>query len=272
MSELGDALVAVLQHPQAEVRRRALLSATELWMRDLALRATVLNALTDPVWCVREAAAIAIGRVPDPDGDVLAHLLALTLGDPSPLVRVAAATAVAPRVVPERDYGGAVHHRFERQRARAATALGHITGEHTQEAARLLAVCIVDSHPKVRLAGLVALARLDPRALLPLVPLIVRKCAESDPRIARTARSAWSRAIESPEAEPLHPLRPYPGTNNLLGVRMTLEGLAQDHPLVRAAAGLLPVSGAETDAPRLARYLAAVCSRVLGLETDPADD
>jgi hypothetical protein len=126
----------------------------------------------------------------------------------------------------------------------------------------LLAKCVEDSHPKVRLAALRALSRLDPDVLLPVIPLIVRKCAEADAKIEAAAREAWERALTAPATEPLRPLRPYPGTNNVLGVQMTLDGLAPHHPLRQVSEALpLPPEG-RTDATRLARHLAAVCARI----------
>jgi hypothetical protein len=224
-------------------------------------------ALADPVWCVREAAAQAVGRLASPEPVLVERLIALTLTDPSPLVRLAAATAAGPGIDPQRHYGTAITHRFERQRARAATALGRVAARRAGEAAELLARSTRDSNSKVRLASLLALAHLDPTALLALVPLIVRRCAESDHRIARAARTAWNRALEAPECEPLVPLRPYPGTDNVLGVCMTLGALPADHPLAGALGELQTLPEEATDAARLARCLATVCARLLRLGT-----
>lgn len=182
MSESLEWVLAALIDSRAEVRRRAVLRAIESCADES--RAGVLAALTDPVWCVREVAAAGAGRFPDADGTVLATLVALTLRDPSPHVRRAAATAAGPRVRPERDYGEAARHRFERQRVRAADALGYVSAERATEAVELLARCVADAHPKVRLAGLRALARLDPDAVRPLLPLLRRKCGEANANIA----------------------------------------------------------------------------------------
>ena len=225
--------------------------------------AAVLAALRDPVWCVREAAATAAGALPDPDGAVLAALVACSLHDPSPHVRLAAAAAAGPRIDPAPDYGDAIGHRFERQRIRAALALGHVTPERAAEAVALLAPAVADSHARVRLAALRALARLDPDAVLPVVGLVVRKCAEAEPDIADAAIAAWTRVLTAPAAAALLTLRPYPGTARLADARRAVGELTADHPL-RRAWDALPFAAEATTAPRLARHLAAVCERALG--------
>ncbi|MDY3558515.1 hypothetical protein R5W23_005633 [Gemmata sp. JC673] len=245
-----------LSDPHAAVRRRAVLA-------DSVPPGAVAAALRDPVWCVREAAALAAGRFAGSDWAVLAALVAMTLHDPSPHVRLAAAGTAGPHVRPERDYGGAVAHRFERQRARAARALGYVAPEFAEGAVRLLARTTADSHPKVRLASLRALARIEPAAVLPLVPVVVRRCAETDPRVAAAAREVWLRVSAAPGAEPLCPLSAYPGTDDLAGVRGTLERLPADHPLRCAWDALPPVRDEGLTAHRFAKHLAAVCAHVL---------
>jgi HEAT repeat protein len=263
MTANDESLPAALADPQSDVRRRALLRVAESRADGPAVRAAVRTALADPVWCVREAAAVAVGGFADPDGVILSELVRLTLTDSSPLVRRAAAAAAGPRIEPERDYGTAARHRFERQRIRAATALGHVPEERKAEAARLLAGCLTDHHPKVRFAALEALERLEPTALLPLVATVVRKCAESDVRIAAAARRVWLRVLTAPRAEPVRPLAPFPGTDDAPGAQAALDALPPDHPLQRAADALgRPPAGA--NAARLARHLATVCARVLG--------
>jgi hypothetical protein len=59
---------------------------------DPAFRAALLGA----VWCAREAAAFAAGHVSDPDGTFLGALVGLTLRDPCPFVRSAAAGVAGP--------------------------------------------------------------------------------------------------------------------------------------------------------------------------------
>jgi HEAT repeat protein len=257
----GRELAAALVDPRGDVRRRA------LWLvpggvADPELGVALLGALADPVWCVREAAALAAGRLSDPDGAFLGALVGLALHDPSPFVRVAAAEAVGPRVVPRRDYGAAATHRFERQRVRAAAALGRVRRESEGESVELLVSCVGDSHPKVRLEALRSLARLNPDALLPATAVVVRKCAEADAKIAAAARSAWERLLAAPAAHPLRPLRTFPGTDDVPGVRLMLGRLEPDRPL-RRAAELRPLPDGRRDAARLARHLAALCGAVL---------
>jgi hypothetical protein len=263
VSEQGNDILAALRDPRAEVRRRALLAAPA----DVngALRAALLSALADPVWGVREVAATAVGRLPDATGDLHRALVRLTLEDPSPLVRFAAAVAVGSRVRPERDYGEAARHRFERQRIRGAAALGHVTGEHTGEAVQVLAGLLADSHPKVRCTALEALARLEPAALVPVAPSIVRRCGESEPKVTGAALAAWERLLAAPGAAVLLPLQPYPGTVDARGLRFALGALAPGHPL-RAALTELPLPPEEeTDTAKLARYLAQLCAHALNL-------
>lgn len=186
-AELRRALLAAFADPRAETRRRAILVGAEVFPADAALRDALLAALADAVWGVREAAAVALA----PDDAVHARLVALTLSDASPLVRRAAAAGIGGRIDPRGDYAGAIGHRFERQRIRACDALGFAA--RTADAVELLAPVVADSHPKVRGAALRALARLDPATVLPLLPLIERKCNEAEPRVAAAARELRER-------------------------------------------------------------------------------
>lgn len=243
-----------LSDPRADVRRRAVLAATD--------PAAVLAALRDPVWCVREAAVIAAGPLPDPDGAVLAALVACSLQDSSPHARAAAAASAGPRVQPAREYGAAIGHRFERQRARAALALGFVAPERAPEAVALLAAAANDSHAKVRLAALRTLARLDPRAVVSAAGIVVRKCAEAEPDIADAARAAWEQLLTAPAAAALRPLAPFPGSTRAADVRRAVGALPEGHPL-RRAWELVPLAGEGLTAHRFARHLAAVCGRAL---------
>ncbi len=193
IDELRAALRVALADPRAEVRRRALLVCADVLPGDEELRAPLLTALADPIWSVREAAVIASGKLTDADGTVHARRVELTLRDPAPLVRRAAATTAGARIDPARDYSVAISHRFERQRVRAADALGFTSPERASEAVALLATTASDPHPKVRAAALRALAQLDPTAVRPLLPLAVRKCAEAEPRVAAAARALRER-------------------------------------------------------------------------------
>lgn len=187
--ELRAALIAAFSDARAEARRRTLLISSEVLPADPVLRDPLLATLADAVWGVREAACLALARFPD--GAVHARLVALTLSDPSPLVRRAAAIGAGARIEPSRDYAGAIGHRFERQRIRACDALGFAT--RSADAVAVLAPVVTDSHPKARAAALRALARLDPAAVRPLLPQIVRRCAEAEPRVAAAARELRQR-------------------------------------------------------------------------------
>jgi HEAT repeat protein len=190
--ELHAALRVALAAPQAETRRRAVLIAAAA-LPGTAFRDELLAALADSAWGVREAAAVALAHIPD--AAVCRRLVTLTLHDPGPLVRRAAAAALGPRIDPARDYAGAAAHRFERQRIRAADALGF--APHA-DAVALLTGMVTDPHPKVRAAALRALTRHDPAAVRPLLPLVVRKCAEAEPRVAAAARALRERLEDAP--------------------------------------------------------------------------
>lgn len=190
--ELRAALRTAFADPRAETRRRAVALSAEVRPADAELRDALTAALADAVWSVREAATGAYARFRD--GESHARLVALTLSDPSPLVRRAAAAAVGLQIQPTRDYGTAVGHRFERQRIRAADALGFVgSAAGTAPAVALLTDMVTDPHPKVRAAALRALARLDIVAVRPLLPLIERKCTEAEPRVAGAARELRAR-------------------------------------------------------------------------------
>ncbi|VTR98814.1 pbs lyase : HEAT repeat protein OS=Nodularia spumigena CCY9414 GN=N9414_06844 PE=4 SV=1: HEAT_2 [Gemmata massiliana] len=263
-----DSLLTELNDPDADVRRRAVFRVSAALSDNPTVRAAVLGALNDSVWCVREAAASVVAQLPDADGSIYAPLFALTLRDPSPHVRRAAAAAIGPRIRPEHDYGRAVRHVFERQRIRAAAALGHIASECTGEAVPLLALCLADAHPKVRLTGLRALTQWEPGAVLPLLPTIVRKCAEADTNIASAARDVCLRVLNDPAAELLRPLLPYPGTNDVAGARTAIAALPTAHALRRTWESLPPPTEEHQTAHRFARHLATVCERVL---TEPGN-
>ncbi|MBP3959877.1 HEAT repeat domain-containing protein [Gemmata sp. G18] len=256
-----ESLLAELSDPSAEIRRSAILRVPETFA-STAVHAAVLSALSDPVWCVREVAAGVAGRFADVDRSVHTTLVALTLRDASPHVRLAAATAIGPRIRPERDYGPAIRHHFERQRIRAAATLGHVAPEFAAEALPLLALSLADAHPKVRLTGLRALLRWEPATALPLLPIIVRKCAEADTDVAGAARDVWLRVLSDPAAELLRSLLPYPGTNDVPGAWAAIASLPAAHALRRAWESLLPAEENQT-AHRFAKRLAAVCERVL---------
>ncbi|QJX00414.1 hypothetical protein FTUN_8044 [Frigoriglobus tundricola] len=263
MSESLESLVAALNDPRAEVRRGAVLRVSEAFPNDPTARVAIVAALNDPVWCVRESASISLRHFSDTDGTHFRLLVGLSLSDPSPHVRRAAAATAGPSVRPERDYGNAVRHRFERQRVRAATALGHVSAARATEAVGLLALCASDSHPKVRLAGLRSLSRLEPAAVLSVLPIVLRKCVEANSDIALAARDVWECALSAPAAEPLRVLQPYPGTANWDTVQRAIDVLPADHLLRRAWSELLVPSAGVRTARELAKQIARVCERLL---------
>ena len=267
MSESLETLLAAVHDPRAEVRRRAVLLVSEAFSSSAAARDAVLASLADPVWCVREAAAAGVRHFADADGSVHTLLVALTLRDSSPHVRLAAAITAGPRIQPARDYENAVRHHFERQRIRAALALGHSCPERAAEAVSLLSLCVADSHPKVRLSALHSLARIEPVAVLPVLSVVVCKCAEADDAIATAALAVWTRILTVPVTEPLRPLEPYPGTANLVGVQMTIAQLPAGH-ILRGVWDSLPLPAEQNlNAHRFARHLARVCEAVLAEAT-----
>lgn len=251
-----EELRAALADPRTDVRRRVALACADAPAE--AAREPLLAALADPAWSVREAAATALGRFSDPDGSVHTVLVGLVLHDPAPLVRRAAALAAGPRIDPQQDFAAAIGHRFERQRARAAFALGFASVERAAGAVELLATAAADPHPKVRTAALRSLARFDPSATLRLLPLVARRCAEAEPDVATAARELWKHLVAHPAAEALRPLGAFaeaePGATGA-----AVAELPADHPL-RLAWG---TPDEPRDPRRLAQHVARVCARLL---------
>ncbi len=245
----------------AEERRRSLTEVAAT-AATRVIRERSLHALGDLVWCVREIAVINLARFLPHDEVAWKKLLELTRHDPSPYVRLAAGRALGAHTEPERDYGDAIRHRFERQRVRAATALGCVIGSRTREAVALLAVSLADSHPKVRLAALRALWQIEANMLKPVIPAVVRKCAEANTTIATTALAVWRHALSHPAHAVLLPLRPFAGTANVSGVRQTLAELPVSHPLKLAS----QLQSSE-DTQTFARALAQLCARALAVES-----
>lgn len=186
--ELRVALREAFRNPRAETRRRAVLISADVLPGDAGLHDALLAALADAVWGVREAATVALARFPEATH---MRLVEVTLHDSSSLVRRAAAAGIGGQIDPARDYADAIGHRFERQRIRATDALGFAA--RVADAVALLTPALTDPHPKVRAAVLRALARFDPTAVRPLLPLVVRKCAEAEPRVAAAARALRTR-------------------------------------------------------------------------------
>ena len=142
------------------------------------------QSLTDPCWTVREAAAERLQGSPR-DTTAFETLFALTLADPVPHVRDASARAIADTATTA-DYREGIHHQFERQRIRAADALGRITEPQSIPA---LVALVADAHVKVRRAALLALARKPASQLVSLQELIARKLRENEPAVRRAAEA-----------------------------------------------------------------------------------
>lgn len=262
--DLHQAVLSALASPVAETRRRVLGLLPALPDAPARRRTVLQSALSDPSWTVREAAAQAVGRLPDPDGAVFRTLLDLSLNDPRPAVRRAAAESAGPRIEPERDYGAAIRHRFERQRTRAALAVAHASTERAAESLALLRLVIADSHSRVRLAALNGLARLPRPVVRTVLPMVARKCAEGDRAVSKAARELWDSVFHASDAdEPLGPLAPFAGGADLAGLRSAIERLPEGHPLHRAW-GLLPARLKENlTRRRFGQVLGLLCELVL---------
>ena len=147
--------------------------------------------LADPAWTVREAAAERLTGVAR-DSTAFAKLVAMTLADPVPLARAACARALADSARTA-DYADAARHNFERQRVRAADALGWL-GDATSK--KLLAQLATDPHAKVRRAALLALARKPPSQLGGTQELAARKSRERDPAVRLAAERLMRRILD----------------------------------------------------------------------------
>ena len=171
--------------PLTSVRRRAVELSAEVPDAS-SFQHAWLQLLDDPEWMVREATVNALAPLAD-QPDIKSRLLAITLTDSKPHVREAAAKAIGPHVDPEADYGVSLRHRFERQRERAAVALGFAV-TRWEDAVRLLLTAVHDGHRKVRAAVVTALGRL-PKTDAVRAALSV-KATENEPRVRDAARRA----------------------------------------------------------------------------------
>jgi hypothetical protein len=271
--DLRPAVLAALADPDADTRRRALRLIPDLPGDTTAYRDSVLAALADPAWTVREAAAPTAGRLPDPDGAIFRMLLGMSLADPH--VRETAAAAIGPRIEPERDYGAAIRHRFERQRVRAALALGHVAPERAAGAVGLLAAAVAESHAKVRWAALRGLTRLPAASVLRLLPLVVRKCFEADVAVATEARVLCKRLGDILPAA-LRPLELGSWAGNDGSLCAVLSVYPPTAPLRRAwdavaggDAGAILRRATPAERRAFAVRLARFCERALAEEPDP---
>jgi len=177
--------------PLTSVRRRAVELSAEVPDAS-SFHSAWLQLLNDPEWMVREAVVNALATVAD-QADIKLRLLTITLTDPKPHVREAAAKAIGPHVDPEADYGTSLRHQFERQRERAAVALGFAV-TRWEEAVRLLLTAVHDGHRKVREAVVTALGRLPKTDAVRAA--LTAKAAENEPRVRDAAR----RALAEPNA------------------------------------------------------------------------
>jgi HEAT repeat protein len=268
LDDLQPAIIAALAHPVTGTRRRVLHLIPDLSSNNSVYRDAVVAALSDPAWSVREVAAMVAGQFSDPDGELLRTLIAMSLADPKPHVRRAAAKAAGPQIEPERDYGNAIRHQFERQRMRAALAVAHAPQERTAEVLQLLRVALADSHAKVRRAALQGLLLMPRVVVRSLLPVVARKCAEAESGVAMAARRVWDEVLHPRYGgEPLGPLQPFAGGADATGLQAMIGQLPADH-LLRHAWESLPTQTDETPDPhRFARLLARLCECVLSTGT-----
>lgn len=261
--EVTPAAIHALADPAADVRRKALWQIRDLPGDRSAYRDAVVAALADPAWVVREAAVLAAGQFADPEGAIYRILVALSLTDPKPQLRRVAAEVAGPHIEPERDYGVAIRHRFERQRMRAALALGHSPPERADEAVPLLRGAIGDSHAKVRLAALQGVSLLPRAAQRSLLPVVARKCFEADDAVRFAAIAVWGEVLHPRFAnDPLTPLQPFAEAGNATALQAAIESLPAGHPLQIAWESL----SATFEKRRFAHLLAKLCEDVLNAE------
>ncbi|MBA4191133.1 MAG: hypothetical protein C0467_24380 [Planctomycetaceae bacterium] len=263
-NELRAALLDAIHDPTTDIRRRALGLIPDLPGGPADYAEAISAGLKDNAWTVRETAAQAARHLPDADGTMFRTLLAHSLTDSSPHVRRAAAVSAGPLIEPERDYGAAIRHKFERQRMRAALAVAHAREERTAEALLLLRIAMADSHAKVRRAALGGLLLLPRAAVRSLLPCVVRRCAEADSAVASTASEVWAFVLKVPDGdEPLSPLRPFAGNNVAPDLQGVIESLPEVH-LLRRCWNAMPTKPDATLTPqRFARLLAQLCESVL---------
>lgn len=264
LDDLRLAVLAALNHPATDIRRRALLLIADWPGDNSAYRDAVVAALSDPAWSVREIAVAVAGQFPDPDDELHKTLIAMSLADPKPHVRRAVAEAVGPRIEPERDYGSAIRHRFERQRIRAAFAVAHAPPEKAAEALQLLRVALADNHMKVRRAALQGLLLMPRMTVRLLLPIVIRKCAEANPSVAAAAWKVWNEVLHvRHEDEPLRPLQPFAASTDVAGLRAAIEPLSANHPLLKAWKSIPTPADKIYNSHRFARLLAMLCEHVL---------
>jgi hypothetical protein len=175
-------ITAAIASTETDVRRRALLQ-NEQWPGDItAYSDVILTCLSDLAWPVREAALMAASRLQSPQIDT--RVWTMTLHDPQPLVRDAAARVLGPRINIKRDYHTALSHRHERQRIRAFTAIRNSPQDQAPILSEYVQVGLLDSHVKVRRSAITTACVLPTAVLGRLTQLIERKANECDETIA----------------------------------------------------------------------------------------
>jgi HEAT repeat protein len=264
---LLEAVRLLCDSPSAETRRRAVRLLPDLPGEGAQARELLTGALTDSVWTVREAAAQSAGSIADPDGTFFRSLLSITLNDPSPHVRHAAAAAIGPRIQPEQDYGTGLRHEFERQRIRAIRAIVFAPESHIDEVLAALRVALADSHTKVRRAALQSMSVLPRAAARTLLPIIARKCVETNAAVAKAACEVWDAVLTAKHSDdPLCPLWSIGKGASGTELALTLEALPTTY-LLRQLWDALPERPAEDADPRqVARFVARLCEGALAEE------
>jgi HEAT repeat protein len=178
------------------VRRRAALSMAHATDAPLNVLAALHEALRDPHWLAREAAAYALGQCGRSTAaeTTRQELIWIVLHDRHPLVQDSAARAlVALRgavTASVAELCQALQQGHVKVQRKAARALAHFPDEG-RTIVPVLRAALRDSHAAVRRAAIVSLGRLGPAAA-PALPDLVRKAYEREHK----TRLATTRALE----------------------------------------------------------------------------
>jgi HEAT repeat protein len=182
---LLPALAAALQAPVAHAVRRAALVHAALGGAAADNAPALLAVLSSPRWPVREAAALALGRVAP--AAAREALLQRALFDRSAAVRDAAVGALEADTDALATITAHLGHRHPRVRCRALR-LSRVLAA-VPDAVTALLRGLEDSHFRVRRDAASLLADLGPSAL-PALPRLLRCRFDHEPRVARAASAA----------------------------------------------------------------------------------
>ncbi len=186
---------SALTHADSLIRCRAIRTLTALHPEPASCLSHVLDRLRDPSWPVREAAAEALRQPGMTGAGLIDALVDATLHDPQPLVRSAAARALAERPgesqTAARQLHRALDHPHVKVRARALLALGRLPAQ-AGESVPLLREQLQASHWRIRLSAAEALGELGPAARSAEADLL-RRASDGHPRVSRAAQAALDR-------------------------------------------------------------------------------